>query len=73
MKLKLERFKSFQGRMGPLLLIIMDGIGVGPNNEGNALYAAQTPNLDRLFSSGLYCQLQAHGTAVGLELTVKPG
>ena len=66
MKLKLERFKSFQGRKGPLLLIIMDGIGVGPNNEGNALYAAQTPNLDRLFSSGLYCQLQAHGTAVGL-------
>jgi 2,3-bisphosphoglycerate-independent phosphoglycerate mutase len=66
MKLKLKRLKSFSGRKGPLLLIIMDGIGVGPNNESNAIYSANTPNLDRLFSSELYCQLQAHGTAVGL-------
>ncbi len=66
MSLKLKKLKSFSGRKGPLLLIIMDGVGVGPNNEGNAVYQAETGNLDRLFSSKLYCLLQAHGTAVGM-------
>ncbi|MBW1798058.1 MAG: 2,3-bisphosphoglycerate-independent phosphoglycerate mutase, partial [Deltaproteobacteria bacterium] len=66
MSLKLDKLKSFSGRKGPLLLIIMDGVGVGREYEGNAVYLAKTPNIDRLMSSGLYCQLQAHGTAVGL-------
>ena len=66
MPLKLKRLKSFSGRNGPLLLIIMDGVGVGKRDETNAVYLARTPTLDRLFSSQLYCQLQAHGTAVGL-------
>ena len=66
MPLKLKRLKSFSGRKGPLLLIIMDGIGVGERDETNAVYLARTPALDRLFSSQLYFQLQAHGTAVGL-------
>ncbi len=66
MTLKLNRSKSFLGRIGPLLLIIMDGIGIGQKDESNAVYLAKTPNLDRLFKSRLYCQLQAHGTAVGL-------
>ena len=66
MTLKLKKLKSFSGRMGPLLLIIMDGIGIGRKDEGNAVYLAKTPNLDRLLKSRLYLQLQAHGTAVGL-------
>ena len=66
MSLKLKKLESFAGRKGPLLLIIMDGIGVGKNDESNAVFLARTPTLDRLFSSRLYCQLQAHGTAVGL-------
>jgi len=66
MSLKLDRLKSFSGRKGPLLLIIMDGVGVGREDEGNAVYLAKTPNIDRLMSSGLYCQLRAHGIAVGL-------
>lgn len=44
----------------------MDGIGLGPQAENNAVHVANTPNLDALFSSSLYCTLQAHGTAVGL-------
>jgi 2,3-bisphosphoglycerate-independent phosphoglycerate mutase len=44
----------------------MDGIGLGKPDESNAVYLADTPNLDRLFHSKLYTQLQAHGTAVGL-------
>ena len=66
MKLKLKRSKAFLGRKGPLLLIIMDGIGIGRNDETNAVFMASTPTLDRLFSSRLYCELRAHGTAVGL-------
>ncbi|MCX8010567.1 MAG: 2,3-bisphosphoglycerate-independent phosphoglycerate mutase, partial [Ignavibacteria bacterium] len=64
--LKLEKLESFSGRKGPLLLIIMDGIGIGKNDESNAVYLANTPTLDRLFKSSLYTQLKAHGTAVGL-------
>jgi 2,3-bisphosphoglycerate-independent phosphoglycerate mutase len=44
----------------------MDGIGIGRQDESNAVFLAKTPTLDRLFNSKLYTQLQAHGTAVGL-------
>lgn len=66
MSLNLQKLKSFQGRKGPLLLIIMDGVGIGKTDETNAVYRADTPNLDQLFKSELYTQLKAHGTAVGL-------
>ncbi|MBN1850713.1 MAG: 2,3-bisphosphoglycerate-independent phosphoglycerate mutase [Deltaproteobacteria bacterium] len=66
MPLTLKKLHSFHGRKGPLLLIIMDGIGIGRQDESNAVYVANTPNLDRLFQSQLYTQLKAHGTAVGL-------
>ena len=66
MSLSLKRLTSFQGRKGPLLLIIMDGVGIGRQDETNAVYLANTPNLDRLFGLELYTQLKAHGTAVGL-------
>ncbi len=66
MSLHLEKLKSFHGRKGPLLLIIMDGVGIGKADETNAVFKANTPNLDQLFKSDLYTQLKAHGTAVGL-------
>ena len=66
MELTLDKLTNFSGRRGPLLLIIMDGIGLGPQDERNAVYMANTPVLDRLFASKLFCSLQAHGTAVGL-------
>ncbi len=66
MSLHLNKLKSFHGRKGPLLLIIMDGIGIGKADATNAVYGADTPNLDKLFKSDLYTQLNAHGTAVGL-------
>ena len=31
-------------------LIIMDGFGINPAREGNAILAAGTPNLDRLLA-----------------------
>jgi 2,3-bisphosphoglycerate-independent phosphoglycerate mutase len=63
---RLKKLSWFGGREGPLLLVIMDGVGVGPAGEGNALHLARTPNLDALFQSPFFTKLQAHGTAVGL-------
>ena len=37
MSLHLKTIKSFSGRKGPLLLIIMDGIGIGKNDDTNAV------------------------------------
>ncbi len=49
----------------PLILIIMDGFGFGPDN-GNAIKAAKKPNLDRLFSENPITQIGASGLNVGL-------
>ncbi len=66
MDLKLKKLEKFHGRKGPLLLIIMDGVGIGKDYEGNAVLRANTPVLDELMNSKLYAQLNAHGPAVGL-------
>ena len=66
MELKLKKLNNFTPRKGPLLLIIMDGVGIGKEDESNAVYMANTPCLDKLFKSKLYTELQAHGKAVGL-------
>jgi len=64
--MELKQLKNFKGRKGPLLLIIMDGVGIGKEYDGNAVFMAKTPVLDKLFKSKLYTQLKAHGPAVGL-------
>lgn len=64
--LKLTKLENFTPRKGPLLLIIMDGVGLGRQDETNAVYSADTPCLDMLFKSELFTSLKAHGTAVGL-------
>lgn len=50
----------------PVVLLILDGWGVSPINEGNAIAAAQTPTLHRLLNECPSMALQAAGTAVGL-------
>ncbi|NOY57416.1 MAG: 2,3-bisphosphoglycerate-independent phosphoglycerate mutase [Calditrichaeota bacterium] len=64
--LALKKLAEFSGRKGPLLLIIMDGVGLGKEYEGNAFYMAKTPVLDELLKSRLFTKLKAHGPAVGL-------
>ncbi len=51
---------------GPLTLIVMDGVGLGKENAGNAVFSARTPNLDMLMKNYPTLSLKAHGTAVGL-------
>lgn len=51
---------------GPVVTIVMDGIGIRESDEGNAVKLAYTPVLDRLFENYQHTSLKAHGTAVGL-------
>jgi 2,3-bisphosphoglycerate-independent phosphoglycerate mutase len=53
------------GRDRPLVLVVMDGVGVGRGDAFDAVALAHTPNLDDL-ESGAFRTLRAHGTAVGL-------
>ena len=50
----------------PTTLIIMDGFALGEDIPGNAVQAANTPQLDFLFSQYPFCQLEASGLDVGL-------
>ena len=51
----------------PLLLCILDGFGWVPNETyGNAIVAAKTPNLDKLFAECPYTTIGASGMDVGL-------
>ena len=49
-----------------ILLLIMDGYGLNPKKEGNAIAQAKKPNLDKLFKSYPYTTLGASGLDVGL-------
>ena len=62
----LEKSKNFRGVEGPLLTIVMDGVGIAPDNGANAVAAANTPTLDRLMKDYPTLNIKAHGTAVGL-------
>lgn len=50
----------------PVVLAILDGVGLAPPSEKNAVQLAKTPTLDRLFQGPLFRTLKAHGTAVGM-------
>ncbi|MBI2624289.1 2,3-bisphosphoglycerate-independent phosphoglycerate mutase [Candidatus Parcubacteria bacterium] len=47
-------------------LIILDGFGVGPHHEGNAITTANTPTLKTIEAEWAFTQLSAAGIAVGL-------
>lgn len=48
------------------MTIVLDGFGYTPNHEGNAIYHAYTPTLDRLFAQFPHTLLKAHGKFVGM-------
>ncbi|HEX3478861.1 MAG TPA: 2,3-bisphosphoglycerate-independent phosphoglycerate mutase [Kofleriaceae bacterium] len=51
---------------GPVVLVVMDGVGRGAGDEADAVAIAATPTLDRLWVPGVRAELRAHGKAVGL-------
>jgi 2,3-bisphosphoglycerate-independent phosphoglycerate mutase len=49
----------------PLILMILDGFGIAPP-EGNAIEAANKPNIDKIFAENPLTQIGASGMDVGL-------
>ena len=62
----LKKLSSFDGVNGPVLTIVMDGVGLAPDTVSNAVATAYTPTLDMLMKNYPMVSLKAHGTAVGL-------
>ncbi len=49
----------------PLVVLIVDGLGVAPPGKGNVIAQAETPNLDEYWFNFPHCHLHASGSAVG--------
>ena len=60
-------------RNGPVVLLIMDGVGFGKYEDGDAVKQAMTKNLDKLMKTCPWTKLKAHGTAVGLPTDADMG
>ncbi|MBE6138142.1 MAG: 2,3-bisphosphoglycerate-independent phosphoglycerate mutase [Firmicutes bacterium] len=52
--------------MGPLVLCILDGVGIREDSHGNAFASAKKPNFDYLWNNYPHSLLNASGTYVGL-------
>ena len=63
---ELKKLSNFDGVKGPVLTIVMDGVGIAPDTVANAVTGAYTPTLDMLMEKYPTVKLKAHGTAVGL-------
>ncbi len=63
---KLKKLDKFSGRPGPVVLVIMDGVGLGKQDDSDGVFLAKTPCLDQLVKGKLYTTLKAHGKAVGM-------
>lgn len=50
----------------PVILVVMDGVGINASEFGNAVASANKPTLDKLWKECPHTQLRAHGLAVGL-------
>ena len=66
MSLSLAKSPFYGRRKGPVVVVVMDGLGIGPDYAGNAVQAAHTPVLDALNAQYQHLALRAHGTAVGM-------
>lgn len=66
MTLKLNRSTEYAGAKGPVILVIMDGVGLSKNPQGDMVAAATKPHLDWLKEHTVTTQLKAHGRAVGM-------
>ncbi|KAG5489839.1 hypothetical protein GH5_00722 [Leishmania sp. Ghana 2012 LV757] len=57
-----------------LLLVVMDGIGIGPEDDYDAVHVASTPFMDaQRKNSRCFRSIRAHGTAVGLPTDADMG
>ncbi|MDQ5952398.1 MAG: 2,3-bisphosphoglycerate-independent phosphoglycerate mutase, partial [Patescibacteria group bacterium] len=59
--------KAFEGRPRPAVLLVLDGFGVAPDGEGNAITRANTPTFKMLTERYPTMTLRASGDEVGLS------
>jgi 2,3-bisphosphoglycerate-independent phosphoglycerate mutase len=62
----LKKLSSAPSYNGPVVQIVLDGVGITPRTEGNAVAQANKPVIDRLMRDYPNILLCAHGKAVGL-------
>ena len=62
----LEQHGNFPGVKGPVLVCVMDGVGIGRQDESDAVWLARTPHLDQLAERSASTRLSAHGRSVGM-------
>jgi 2,3-bisphosphoglycerate-independent phosphoglycerate mutase len=63
---KLQKLSSFAGMTGPVVVCVMDGVGCGAHDQGDAVWLARTPQLELLAKQPAVTRLAAHGKAVGM-------
>ncbi|MDR3147834.1 MAG: 2,3-bisphosphoglycerate-independent phosphoglycerate mutase, partial [Treponema sp.] len=62
----LKKDPAWKGRKGPVVLVIMDGVGYGKYKEGDAVADSKMFNLEKIKALSPHTRLKAHGKAVGL-------
>ena len=62
----LKKNPAWKGRKGPVVLLIMDGVGYGKYKEGDAVTDSKMNHLDAIKAKSPHTRLKAHGKAVGL-------
>lgn len=63
---QLEPNPTLPPPIGPVVLLVMDGVGEGLHDEYDAVAVARTPSLDALRSNAAFRSILAHGPYVGL-------
>ncbi len=58
--------QATKSQINQVVLLILDGWGLGPEDESNPIYLAKTPYLDSLYHKYSWTQLCASGRCVGL-------
>ncbi len=58
--------KNIRKKIGPVVLLIIDGLGIAPKGHGNAISLAKTPNMNRIIRKYPNTRLHASGRFVGL-------
>jgi 2,3-bisphosphoglycerate-independent phosphoglycerate mutase len=66
MTLRLRPHPVRRAPSGPVVCVVLDGVGIGAHDEGDAVHLANTPTLDWLAGLPSATSILAHGRAVGM-------
>ena len=66
MSMQLSKISNPLGKRGPVITIVMDGIGIGAHDAGNAVHLSNTPTLDFVKNNYANTDILTHGPYVGL-------